>query len=255
MKKYIFLLAALITFNLSFSQNVSISSDTTFSADESAILDLDASDKGFLTTRIVLDDATTAFPVLSPAKGLFVFNNGGAENEGFWYWDGSKWRRLISADEHGITDAQLIHGEMYIENPATYEVLPMAVTPNYYGLTSASEGYTTGSEYVRYEDNATADRLVIGSQGAGTYLVTLSSSFGGNGNVKVGAAIHINGVLQNGLAFLNKLNSTGDVSSASLTGIVTLQAGDYLDVRFNSDTDNKNVYIYLLNLHISRITP
>ena len=74
------------------TDNVGIGTTT---PDNSAILDLDVSSltdkKGFLAPRVALDDASTEAPVTSPAKGLLIFNEGGTEPEGFYYWGGSQW--------------------------------------------------------------------------------------------------------------------------------------------------------------------
>lgn len=66
-------------------------------------LDINSSDKGFLMTKVALtgtDDTTTITP--SATVGLLVYNtaNTGAEGfevlPGFYYWNGSSWRRFFT---------------------------------------------------------------------------------------------------------------------------------------------------------------
>ncbi len=69
--------------------NVGIGTTTPHS---SALLDVDASDKGMLVPRVTLNavsDGTN--PVNSPETSLLVYNTGGALTAGFYYWDGSEW--------------------------------------------------------------------------------------------------------------------------------------------------------------------
>lgn len=75
----------------------------TSTPDASAVLDVTATDKGFLMTKIALtgtDDVTTITP--APSTGLLVYNTttgGSPGNEvspGIYYFDGSTWRRFYT---------------------------------------------------------------------------------------------------------------------------------------------------------------
>lgn len=74
----------------SFSQeNVGIG---TTNPHASALLDLTSSSKGLLIPRVELISVNNGVaPVNSPATGLLVFNETGALDHGFYYWDGSQW--------------------------------------------------------------------------------------------------------------------------------------------------------------------
>lgn len=78
-----------------FSLNQLVAQDNvgvgTVTPNASAKLDIVATDKGLLIPRVQLDDVTTAAPVTAPATGLLVFNETGAEAQGFYYWDGTQW--------------------------------------------------------------------------------------------------------------------------------------------------------------------
>jgi hypothetical protein len=79
------------------AQNVGINADGS-SPDNSAMLDVKASDRGLLLPRVSLTNVTSASPVTSPATGLLVFNTNasvtGGNGTGFYYWDGSQWVKL-----------------------------------------------------------------------------------------------------------------------------------------------------------------
>jgi len=87
-------MSVLLSFYNVYSQdNVGIG---TTSPDQSAILDITATDKGLLIPRVSLNDHTTPAPVTNPAVGLLIYNANGTEPHGFWYWDGTQWVQVGS---------------------------------------------------------------------------------------------------------------------------------------------------------------
>ncbi len=83
------------------AQNVAING-TGALPDPSAMLDVNAADKGILIPRVALTDVTVAAPVTTPSTSLLVFNTataGVSPNDvtpGYYYWNGTRWIRLIS---------------------------------------------------------------------------------------------------------------------------------------------------------------
>ncbi len=69
-------------------QAQSVSINTTGNApDPSAMLHVEATDKGLIVPRVQLNDSTTTAPVTSPAEGLLIYNETGSEPKGLYYWD------------------------------------------------------------------------------------------------------------------------------------------------------------------------
>jgi len=69
--------------------------------DQSAVLDATASDRGILIPRVALTSTSSASPVSSPATSLLVYNTAtaGDVTPGYYYWNGSKWVRMINQDD------------------------------------------------------------------------------------------------------------------------------------------------------------
>ncbi len=82
------------------NNNVGIGTNT---PDASSVLELSATDKGLLITRVALNDASTTAPVTSPVEGLLIYNATGSEAHGFWYWDGTEWLQVGSGSSGGGT--------------------------------------------------------------------------------------------------------------------------------------------------------
>ena len=88
------LILALFSCNL-YSQ-VGINTST---PDGSSMLDVTATDKGFLPPRVALTNRTMQLNATTAnATGLWVYNNGGTGNlpKGYYYWNGSEWRQITS---------------------------------------------------------------------------------------------------------------------------------------------------------------
>ncbi|XMO87919.1 hypothetical protein AAFN75_06415 [Algibacter sp. AS12] len=101
MKKHSSILLALLMTLISYSQ---MGVGTTF-PDESAQLDVVSSDKGILIPRVKLqhstDTATISANLLDNPLSLLVYNTtpSGDLIEGYHYWNGSKWLKLITSDD------------------------------------------------------------------------------------------------------------------------------------------------------------
>jgi hypothetical protein len=104
------------------AQNVSIS-PTGNAPDNSAALDIrDYTDKGVLIPRIALTGPTDVTTIPSPALSLLVYNTGtgGLTPAGYYYWDGSRWVRLVTMGG-SPSDAWLTLGNAGT-NPTTHFV-------------------------------------------------------------------------------------------------------------------------------------
>lgn len=98
MNKKILILSIACTFAVTTfqAQNVGINA-TGAPPNASAGLDIDFTNKGLLIPRVALTSATDVATIPSPVASLLVYNNGsgGLTPAGYYYWDGSKWVRLL----------------------------------------------------------------------------------------------------------------------------------------------------------------
>ncbi|MFY9228689.1 MAG: hypothetical protein WAO87_00515, partial [Bacteroidales bacterium] len=83
-----------------YAQNVGISVDGS-TPDNSAMLDIKSTDKGLLIPRVALTSTSSASPITSPATSLLIYNTAtaGDVTPGYYYWNGSKWMRLLSIND------------------------------------------------------------------------------------------------------------------------------------------------------------
>lgn len=95
-KKIFFFVVLLLSAGMSFAQ-VGISS-VSITPDASAMLEVRSTTTGVLIPRVALTSTAAAAPVTAPATSLLVYNTAtaGDVTPGFYYWDGTKWVRLLS---------------------------------------------------------------------------------------------------------------------------------------------------------------
>ena len=102
-KHSIYLVKIALVFGFVQVSTAQVGVNTGASIEKGAAFEVRSTDKGILVPRIILtgsDDITTVTP--APTTGLFVYNttktgSGSTMVEpGFYYWDGSQWRRLFN---------------------------------------------------------------------------------------------------------------------------------------------------------------
>lgn len=151
------------------AQNVGINATGT-APNTSAMLDVDAANKGLLIPRVALTSTADVTTIATPATSLLVYNTAAVSNvtPGFYFWNGSAWTRLsLNGDDWRITG----NGGT---TPATHFV-----------------GTTDGQDLAFRTNNNENMRLTTGgSLGIGTAAPTDRLQIA-NGNVRIG---EINGV-------------------------------------------------------------
>ncbi|NBP06716.1 MAG: hypothetical protein EBV15_10980 [Bacteroidetes bacterium] len=146
----------------------------TNSPNTSAKLEVSASNKGFLPPRVTLTGTTDVATISSPATGLLVFNTataGSSPNNvtpGFYYYDGSKWQRLITQQpdatvEFSVNANPNTGGTTFSPNtPASKDYIYVSTIDN-------SQWTYNGTAYVTYTPPAsTAWYLSGGTNDAGS---------------------------------------------------------------------------------------
>lgn len=94
MKKIVFLIITFGLINTTFSQTGSVGIGTT-TPDNSAVLDVQSTDKGMLIPRMTTSQRTS---ISNAAKGLLVFDN---TTGTFWFYNGNAWTELTGGGSSG----------------------------------------------------------------------------------------------------------------------------------------------------------
>lgn len=153
-----------------------------------------------------------------------------------------------------ITDlSSASYGYLYEDNDSG-SVITCTYAGVYYGWVTATEGFVAGAGLVTSDvADGTADHLTIGASGGGKYIVSLNVAFSGANDAEVEGALFVDGV-ETEIEFQRVLSSTGDIGSASCSGILDLSNTEELSFRLTSDGNGDTVTIYRCQLVIHRIT-
>ena len=102
MNKKIILLSAVL-FSAVMSAQVKIGG-TDGTPNPSAMLDVEATNKGMLLPRLALQDTSVPTPLLAHVAGMTVYNTAAANDvvPGFYYNDGTKWQQMVTTDHKAV---------------------------------------------------------------------------------------------------------------------------------------------------------
>jgi hypothetical protein len=169
--------------------------------------------------------------------------------------DRGRVRSHYFTDERGRL--KIPYGSM--QEHANYNAAANSITltteDQYYGWTTASDHETYGAPYIEFEDNGTADRLVIGQEGAGIWFVSFSFAVhSGGAAIELSIGVFVNGSEHDHLLTHRYLSGTNDMGAGAVTGFEPLEAGDYLDVRASArNADSKSIELHHMNLSLFRV--
>ena len=140
------------------------------------------------------------------------------------------------------------YGEMYEFND-NGTVITCGTTA--IGWTTANSGISSSN--INFVNNTTSDRLTVST--SGIYKLSVSIGFSSNtSNVIYTGTIFKNNAQLSNIKLKRKISTTGDFGSASLTGLISLEAGDYIDLRFSASKNNSQIAIEVLNLNLFKIS-
>ena len=182
--------------------------------------------------------------------GLLVYNTSTSTPEGFYFWDGSKWTEVIN-DKRIFANEQF--GELYEISAASPTLIELADNSLWYGWITATEGILSAgitSDTV----NVVADNMNISRYGL--YKIEICLSIGGTQNQQITSALYIvrgGSDIETRITTFSKISSAGDIISASSMGVLELLPGDAIDLRFKSTNNNEDLYIYTINLIVTKV--
>lgn len=266
--KKIYLIGGLITTMMSFGEvyaqtdNVGIG---TAKPEQSAILDIQSSDKGVLFPRMTESQRNA---IKNPANGLIVNQieigeNGNISNAGFYYYNGEKWASLNTSDANSVATTD-INGWALDGNTAAGTNKAAATASSYIGTPySIPINFKIGATVAGLIDPGTLQSTFIGyyagsSNSTGSRNTALGyqafkSNVSGSNNMAVGSgALQYNldgfGNMALGYASLNKNisgnNNTGVGSFALFNNLGSNNLALGTNAGYLKDGSN-NIYIGL----------
>ena len=157
--KSIFVSSLFLLFSCSLFSQVGIN---TIIPHESSMLDITAIDKGLLIPRVNLRNTLDVTTIANPARSLLVYNlnTGAGIQEGFYFWDGSRWQPLgggggSSADAWRIDGNSNINDNRFL-GTTNYQTLFFRVNNVEVGKFHPNGGISLGQQAIVNNENGIA---------------------------------------------------------------------------------------------------
>ena len=99
---YILLTVVLSSTFISSKAQVKITDGAVLTLDANSLLELESTNKGLLIPRMAINDVNLVAPLTGTVPaGMLVYSTGGSVTDGFYYWNGSQWKRFVLATRAG----------------------------------------------------------------------------------------------------------------------------------------------------------
>ena len=196
MKKYIGIVAFLILGQMHAQTGIG-----TTTPHASAKLEVNATNKGFLPPRVILNSTTDATTIASPAEGLLVYNLGSVGLQaGYYYWNGANWATIATGTTAGnaviASDMVKLYGETHskannkIGNATTGFGFTVPVSGRYlFDFTSGATALNGGTNTIFFTVR----------QGTTVLASDTQSSYNNNVHVEYNGKLEVN--LQAGISY------------------------------------------------------
>jgi hypothetical protein len=232
----------------------------------SSVLDVTATNKGFLPPRITLTGTNDVVTISSPATGLMVYNTATAGTSptnvipGFYYFESGKWQRVINQQPDATVNFNT-------SNPTTGSPTFTPNTPassNYIYVSSIDNSQWTwnGTTYVTYSPPASTPWNLAGSSNdAGsnkTAAIARSGKLGignNNPNATIDARTNPTSSTDPGAGFLG-LGTTSNAASTAGAGAMrySTSSGGVVEYSNGTNWNTLTSTVQRANVYASRLS-
>jgi hypothetical protein len=94
----ILIICILSGFFISTTAQVKVTDGAVLTIDPNSLLEMESANKGLLIPRMAINNLNASSPLTAPVpEGMLVYSIGGSVPDGFYYWDGSQWKKFVQA--------------------------------------------------------------------------------------------------------------------------------------------------------------
>lgn len=135
--------------------------------DANSLLELEATNKGFLPPRVTLTSLSSVSPLSGAVPaGMLVYNAAGSLSYGYYYWNSSEWKKLDNGNKDLVTktaNATLLKSESIVlaSNDITLTLPSVTSADNGLEITVKNIGSHTDLVTVQGNGGATIDAVTI----------------------------------------------------------------------------------------------
>ncbi|MEP7377217.1 MAG: hypothetical protein ABI675_27695 [Chitinophagaceae bacterium] len=185
MKKFFTILLLLLAVNAQSQVKIGNNPNT---IDANSLLELESTNKGFLPPRVALNDASLVAPLTGTVPaGMLVFSTGGTLADGYYYWNGTQWKLVATAELNVVSKpatTTLLKTETMVLASNDITVTLPAVTASDNGLTITVKNTGTHTDLITIKGDAGATVDETDSSTLTRYCSQTFVAAGGNWVVK-----------------------------------------------------------------------
>lgn len=232
----------------------------------SSVLDVSATNKGFLPPRIVLTGTNDVSTIASPANGLMVYNTATAGTSptnvipGFYYFESGKWQRIINQQPDATVNFNTAN-----PNSGSPTFSPNAPTSSNYIYVSSidnSQWTWNGTTYVTFSTPASTSWNLAGSSNdAGsnkTNAIARTGKIGignNNPNATIDARTNPTSIIDPGAGFIG-IGTTVNTASTAGAGAMrySKSSGGVVEYSNGSNWNTLTSTVQRANVYASRLS-
>lgn len=160
--------------------------------DANSLLEMESTNKGFLPPRVTLTSLTSVSPLTGTVpSGMIVYNAAGSLSYGFYYWDGSEWKKLENGYKNLVTktaNATLTKSETIVLASNDITLTLPAITSADNGLQITVKNHGTHTDLVTVQGNSGATIDGLPNTTLTRFVGKSFVAYGGNWVVKYGSS-------------------------------------------------------------------
>lgn len=158
------------------------------SIDANSLLELESTNKGFLPPRVTLTSLTSVSPLSGTVPaGMMIYNSAGSLPYGYYYWDGSEWKKLTNGYDNLVSktaNATLLKSETIVLASNDIVLTLPVVTSSDNGLQITVKNIGAHTDLVTIKGNGSATIDEIDSSNLTRYVGETYIASGGNWVIK-----------------------------------------------------------------------
>lgn len=128
-----------------------------------SLVEMESTNKGFLAPRVVLNSISSVSPLSGTVPaGMLVYSSGGLLTNGYYYWDGTEWKKLENGNKNLVSktaSCTLVKGETVVlaSNDIVITLPVVTATDNGLEISIKNVGSHTDLVIVKGSSGATID--------------------------------------------------------------------------------------------------
>lgn len=195
-----------------------------------SLLELESTNKGFLPPRVALNSLSSVSPLTATVPaGMLVFSSGGSLTDGYYYWDGTEWKKLDNGNKNLVSktaNATLLKSESYVVASNDITITLPVITAADNGLSISVKNIGSHTDLVIVAGNGSATIDGAGTTGLTKNVALTFVASGGNWIINNGVKPNIQLMEVNSRGSWNSIEEAIEFLDLHMSGPAVIKLSD-----------------------------